>query len=54
MLRRSGYPEKFRFEVISDSVRGYQKMVKREEEQPVEKNAISNEASEGEIKTLLK
>ena len=39
MLRRSGYPEKFRFEVISDAVRGYQKMVKREEEggQPVDR-----------------
>ena len=29
MLRRSGYSEKFRFEVISDAVQGYQKMVKR-------------------------
>ena len=39
MLRRSGYPEKFRFEVISDAVRGYQNMVKREEEggQPVDR-----------------
>ena len=37
MLRRSGYSEKFRFEVISDAVQGYQKMVKRENEggQPV-------------------
>ena len=32
MLRRSGYSEKFRFEVISDAVQGYQKMVKREKE----------------------
>ena len=32
MLKRSGYPAKFRFEVISDAVRGYQKMVKTEEE----------------------
>ena len=37
MLRRSGYSEKFRFEVISDAVQGFQKMVKRENEggQPV-------------------
>ena len=37
MLRRFGYSEKFRFEVISDAVRRYQKMVKRENEggQPV-------------------
>ena len=41
MLRRSGYPEKFRYEVISDAVRGYQNMVKREEEggQPVDRPA---------------
>ena len=32
MLRRSGYSEKFRFEVISDAVQGYQKMAKREKE----------------------
>ena len=39
MLRRSGYSEKFRFEVISDALRGHQKMKKREEEggQPVDR-----------------
>ena len=39
MLMRSGYSEKFRFEVISDALRGHQKMQKREEEggQPVDR-----------------
>ena len=39
MLMRSGYSEKFRFEVISDALRGHQKMKKREEEggQPVDR-----------------
>ena len=39
MLKRSGYSEKFRFEVISDALRGHQKMQKREEEggQPVDR-----------------
>ena len=39
MLKRSGYPERFRYEVISDALRGYDKMQKRETEggQPVDR-----------------
>ena len=32
LLRRSGYTERFRYEVISDAVRGHQKLVKGERE----------------------
>ena len=39
MLRRSGYSEKFRYEIISDAVQGHEKMQKREQEggQPVDR-----------------
>ena len=47
LLRRSGYSEKFRHEVISDALRGFKKMVKREEDggQPVDR---PREFEEGE------
>ena len=39
MLKRSGYSEKFRYEVISDALRGHQKMRQREMDggQPVDR-----------------
>ena len=39
MLRRSGYSERFRHEIISDAVQGFKNMQKREEEggQPVDR-----------------
>ena len=39
MLKRSGYSEKFRYEVISDALRGHQKMRQREIDggQPVDR-----------------
>ena len=39
MLKRSGYSQKFRYEVISDAVQGYKNMQKREQDggQPVDR-----------------
>ena len=56
MLRRSGYSEKFRFEVISDAVQGYQKMVKRENEggQPVNRPKDFEEERGKEDKVVQK
>jgi hypothetical protein len=47
MLRRSGYSERFRHEVISDAVRGYEKLLKEEEEggRPVDRPRHYEEAS---------
>ena len=32
LLKRSGYSERFRYEVISDAIRGHQKLLQEEEE----------------------
>jgi hypothetical protein len=47
MLRRSGYSERFRHEVITDAVRGFEKMLKAEEEggRPVDRPRDYQEAS---------
>ena len=47
LLRRSGYSEKFRYEVILDALRGFEKMIQREEVggQPVDR---PREYEEGE------
>jgi hypothetical protein len=47
MLRRSGYSERFRHEVISDAMRGYEKRLKEEEEggRPVDRPRHYQEAS---------
>ena len=46
MLKRSGYSEKFRYEVISDALRGHEKMQQRENEggQPVDRPREFDEA----------
>ena len=48
MLKRSGYSQKFRYEVISDAVQGYKNMQKREQDggQPVDRPRDYDEEEE--------